>query len=165
MQVRSKVTLDGKALKALRDGLKAAGKAEVQVGVFAYDADRDDEGSDMSNADIGAVHEFGSKARNIPERSFLRMPTETKLPKELKRIGATIITKTIIEKGASEFLREVGQIAEGQIDEAFTTSGYGQWAPNSKRTERRKGSARPLIDTGKLRAAITSRVEKKGAKS
>lgn len=170
MNVRSKVTIDVKTLRTLKAGFAKAGHSEVQIGIFTQKNPRQTEGSthqskgDLDNADIGAVHEFGSKKAGIPGRSFLRMPTQTKLPVEMKRIGATVMTETIIEKGPTEFLREIGQIAEGQIDQAFTTSGYGQWAPNSKRTIARKGSARPLIDTSKLRAAVSSRVVAKGGK-
>lgn len=161
MHVRSKVTLDANALRALREGLAKTGRAEIQLGVFSSKNSRDDDGA-LGNADIGAVHEFGSKARNIPARSFLRMPMEAKMAKELKRLD---IAKSVMRIGPIETMREIGHIAEGEVDKAFTTSGYGTWAPNSIRTVARKGSARPLIDTGKLRAAITSRVEKKGAKS
>ena len=46
------------------------------------------------------------------------------------------------------------------INEAFETSGWGNWAPNSPLTIAQKGSAMPLIDTGKLRQSITYEVQK-----
>lgn len=45
------------------------------------------------------------------------------------------------------------------IQMEFSTSGFGKWEPNSEFTIKRKGSAMPLIDTGKLRGAITYEVE------
>lgn len=172
MRVTSKVTLDIKTLRSLKEGLKRAGNAEIQIGILGQKNARNTGGSTgnntgepMDNADIGALHEFGSKKANIPARSFLRMPTETKLPKEIKRLGPGTIAKNILARGAHETLREIGQIAEGEIDKAFATSGYGEWPANSPRTiARKKGGTSPLIDTGKLRRAISSRVVPKGAK-
>ena len=46
------------------------------------------------------------------------------------------------------------------VNEAFETSGWGEWLPNSPLTIAQKGSAMPLIDTGKLRQSITYEVEK-----
>ena len=171
MRVTSKVTLDVKNLRALKEGLKRAGNAEIQIGILGQKNARDTGGSThqskgaMDNADLGALHEFGSKKANIPARSFLRMPTETKLPAEIKRLGPGTIAKNILTRGAHETLREIGQIAEGEIDKAFATSGFGTWPDNSPRTiARKKGGNSPLIDTGKLRRAVSSRVVAKGGK-
>jgi hypothetical protein len=168
MRVKSKISIDVTALRALKAGFAKAGHSEIQLGIFTQKNPRQTEGSthqakgDLDNADIGAVHEFGSKKRNIPGRSFLRMPMQTKMGKELKRLN---IAKSVMRIGPTETLREIGQIAEGQVDQAFTSSGYGTWAPNSKRTiARKKGASRPLIDTSKLRAAVSSRVVAKGGK-
>ena len=46
------------------------------------------------------------------------------------------------------------------VNEAFETSGWGNWAENSPLTIAQKGSALPLINTGKLRQSITYEVEK-----
>ena len=45
------------------------------------------------------------------------------------------------------------------IQMEFSTSGFGEWAPNSPMTIENKGSAMPLIDKGRLRGAITYEVE------
>lgn len=49
--------------------------------------------------------------------------------------------------------KEVGQYLEDQTKRTFDISGPG-WAPNSPSTIEKKGSSKPLIDTGGLRGGI-----------
>ena len=48
------------------------------------------------------------------------------------------------------------------IQEAFSTGGFGEWQANSSLTIKNKGSAQPLVDTGRLSGAITYEVESNG---
>ena len=60
-------------LERLKGTLKALRGNHVQVGVFGHKTGRT-RGSDVTNAELGLIHEVGSSARNIPARSFLRFP-------------------------------------------------------------------------------------------
>ena len=158
----------------MKDQMALMQEDEIRIGILGSKNERESAKekkfigpapqSDITNAEIGAKQELGSRVERIPARSFLRMPMEEKMPEELEKIGGNRIFKKIMKKGALETLREIGMIAEGQIDKAFKSSGFGTWAPNSPYTQWLKKSSRPLIDTGKLRRAVTSVVEKKGAK-
>ena len=46
--------------------------------------------------------------------------------------------------------------AEGDMKK---TIGRGKFKPNSPKTIKRKGSAQPLIDTGRMRASISHKVK------
>ena len=56
----------------------------------------------------------------------------------------------------------IGASAVEQIQEAFQSEGFGEWKANSLFTIADKGSANPLVDTGKLRGAITYEVNENG---
>lgn len=148
----------------------------VQVGLFGDKAARKNEQAGMTNAEIGFVHEMGSVSRHIPRRSFL-LDTFTQhgdqLMKKLKPMVDTLFKTGKIE----EYLKEVGIACTNLVGEAFDTSGWGAWPPNAYRTLLQKlgGSlarrrqmaaevmfegathARPLVRTGQMQQAITSR--------
>lgn len=60
---------------------------------------------------------------------------------------------------ALEIAKSLGIAALEQIKEAFETEGFGEWQPNAPQTIAQKGSASPLIDTGRLRKSVTFEVE------
>lgn len=107
----------------------------------------------------------------IPARSWLQMPLERSQDLRAKIKEKTDLTKqdrellelTIQEYGEGGLLKElayaVGTSALEQIQEAFKTEGFGEWAENRPATIKAKGSDSPLIDTGRLRKAITYKVE------
>ena len=137
---------------------------KVKVGIIGSKAavKRKDE---LTNAQIGFIQEFGKltgKPR-IEPRSFIDMPLKLHLNdkiKEKKSLAKKEFEMALKEGKADEFVRKVGIVAEEVIQEAFETSGWGQWKPNAESTKRRKGSDKPLIDTGELRRSISSEVIK-----
>ena len=163
MSFHGKVTLKTGSLKSLQRQVALAGKAEVRVGIFAEKTSRD-EGGPLNNAEIGAVHELGSKSRNIPMRSFLRVPCLEDLPKTLAGKDGKALVKVMVATGTEAALENLGVMAEQAVDNAFTTSGRGRWPalkPATIRAKARrsaKGGDMPLFDTGKLAASITSSV-------
>jgi phage gpG-like protein len=130
-------------------------KHQVQVGIFGKKSGR--KKGEVTNAELGAIHEWGSFSRNIPPRSFLKMPISTKSEMIMKE--ATAGTKNLIGTGKIVLLlKRLGHACENVIEQAFDTSGFDSWDANKPETIRRKGSDSPLIDTGQLRRAIASRV-------
>lgn len=108
--------------------------------------------SNLTNADIGLVHEKGSPSRKIPRRSFLEMPMTTfalPLMRIKNELWAMVQAGTMSMKKAYKAL---GVVAEERIQEGFDSGGFGKW-PKPKY---RQGS--PLIDTAQLRKSISSMV-------
>lgn len=145
---------DFSKLENLLKGLKT--KMSVRVGVFQEATAPDGE----RVASYGADNEFGVPERRIPERSFIRMPIETKAGK----IAADVEKRKRdrIEQGNIRgIFEDIGLAAEAVIQEAFDTRGFGTWKENAEMTIEKKGSDAPLIDEGLLRRSITSKVVEK----
>lgn len=113
----------------------------------------------------------------IPTRSFLRMPLLSKDgKKEINKVVTSQLSadrelNKIAANADSELLENVanlvGLAALQRVQQAFQTSGFGNWAPISEFTKsRRKGdaSSEPLNDSGTLMESITVEVKKHGKK-
>ena len=146
---------------AILDGLKSLQKKQVYVGIPATTAEeRNDQvakilsskkvpkrfarrklslGGQINNAELVYIHTYGSSKMNIPARPIIE----------------AAITEETNKEAIAEELKLAGVEAENRVKGWFTNPKNG-WAPNSPRTVRRKGSSRPLIDTGALRQAIRS---------
>ena len=103
---------------------------------------------------------------HIPARSFLQMPLTKKnavineLKKQLDTHDLEYIISYFGKTGDLMTLAVMlGASAVEVVNEAFDTSGWGQWQPNSPLTIAMKGSANPLQDTGELQGKITFEVE------
>jgi hypothetical protein len=113
--------------------------------------------SDMTNADIGLVHEKGVKSLNIPRRSWLKTPLEDNLPEYFEKIGPEALELIITQQNVKNY-ETLGVVAEQIIQKGFETGGYGKWAPLKPMTIALKNSSAILIDTGQLRKSITHEV-------
>ncbi len=122
----------------------------IRIGIFGGKTRTD---TNLTNADIGSVMEFGSNTQQIPARSFLRMPIEFNKKKIIDKAFQELKSTDI-----SNVLTRVGLFIEGIIQKAFATRGFGNWADNTQSTIGKKGSSSPLIDTGQLRKSIASKV-------
>lgn len=100
--------------------------------------------------EVGAVHEFGSA--KVPARSFLRVPFEQKKGALEAFIQAEFQAVLELERPAEKALDRVGAAATNIAKGAFLEN---EWAPLKPATIAAKGSSRPLIDTGTLRASLT----------
>lgn len=110
--------------------------------------------TEITNASIGALHEFGDPARNIPIRSWLRMPIYLHL-EDKKDYLQLAMYKSFKDYDIKKFFVKIGIAGEAVVQEGFDTSGWGAWPP----PKYRDGS--PLIDTGQLRKSVTSAVAMK----
>jgi hypothetical protein len=107
----------------------------------------------------------------IPARSWLQKPIERsadlrkkiRQKAELTKEEISLAEEFIAEYGESGILKELAYAVATSsleiINEAFESSGFGEWQPNSPLTIREKGSAKPLIDEGRLRSAVTYDIE------
>lgn len=116
-------------------------------------------GKQLTNAEIGAVHEFGNSTH--PQRSFLRVPLMDRLNKELQDSGSfdkETLRDVIINGTVVPWLKKVAVVAEGIVAGAFDTGGYGKWA-QWKNPSYQNNTGNILVDTTQLRNSITSEVK------
>jgi hypothetical protein len=131
----------------------------VDVGILGQE--RAENG--MTLAGIGAVHEFGSPVQKIPERSFIRKPIQNRQHEIVYDVQGNAGHRMATGDVRGIF-KDIGIACEQQIQAAFDTSGFGGWSPLSENYKVRPSgkpvaeSSKPLIDTGALRKAITSKV-------
>lgn len=111
-----------------------------------------------------------TKTITIPARSFIyaSLSRSAEIRKKVKKLvysndSIETLEKLILQgdKGLLEVVASAIAIsAVEQIQDAFDTSGFGEWQQNHPYTIEKKGSAMPLIDTGRLRNSITFEIEK-----
>ena len=132
-------------IKQLIEQLKASGEKAVYVG-FPAEFNEGVEGSDNFNlASLAAVLEFGNE--RIPSRPFLR---QTLAENQNKYIDLFV---NLTGKGISveQVYEQIALIAQGDVQ---LNIAKGDWVANAKSTIKRKGSSKPLIDTGKMRQSV-----------
>ena len=150
-------TLNTKGLDKIIKAFKGK-MPEIRVGILGSSPRPDG----TSNALIGAVHEFGSPARNIPQRSFLRKPLTENLDKALQNNGLLrkqSLDMVFQEGNFDRFVSLIAQTAEQVVLESFEKSGPG-W-PAWKSPTYSNNTGQLLIDTNQLRNSITSEIVSK----
>lgn len=137
--------------KFIAAGKSLRARPHVRVGVLGNTAPRDGKGLD--NAELALVMEFGTRNGRIPARPFLGGTAERKNGEWLALLGKAIPKvlegKLTIERA----LALVGERAAADVKRTITSS--EGLAANAPSTIRRKGSSRPLIDTGRLLQSIS----------
>lgn len=147
-------------LSQLEDMLKKLGGEYVcRVGLIGSKGSEQHEGTELTNATVGLYNEFGTE--NIPVRSFLRLPLETKQRDIVQGMAKGKAQEAIKEGDIKRFYEIMGLKAVEIIQEAFSTQGYGNWPPNAPSTIKQKGSSSPLINTSQLRRSVDFDVVKK----
>jgi hypothetical protein len=111
---------------------------------------------DVTNAELLFIHTKGSPIRHIPARPVLEPAVAAQGNREpiARELAASV--KASLEGDRALALKKMQRAAMAGQNAArswFTDSRNG-WKPNAKSTIERKGSSRPLIDTGALRASI-----------
>ncbi len=126
---------------------------EVRIG-FQHGEASEDDGTDI--CDIAAWNELGTE--HIPSRPFLRKSVdenEGKINQFLQAEARSLASG----KTAETLLNEIGNFQKLLVQEKITE---GSFAPNAESTIRRKGSSRPLIDTGRMRQSVNYVIKRKG---
>jgi phage gpG-like protein len=138
----------------LRNARGGLGGRRVKVGVLASKGGMAKHTDTLTIIELAAIHEFGSPAAGIPERSFIRA-TLHKHRSELAALSQKLAGPMIRGKTSPDaVLKILGEWAVAKIRAEITT-GDGIPPPLKPRTIARKGSSRPLVDTGRLLGAIT----------
>jgi len=149
--ITARINIDP-AMKEMEKNLKELSKMSVAVGVLSG-AGTYKNGTEITT--IASVHEFGAPHKNIPQRSFLRVPfahEKIRLNKVIDKSFMALANGKISVKSAYDI---IGAEARNIVIKAFSTSGFGKWEGNSNITVAKKGSSKPLIDTGRLMQSIT----------
>lgn len=136
-------------LRALAD----LDKRSVEVGVLGEKAaEAAESGEGLTVSDVATINEFGL---GVPQRSFIRGYVDERRKDVLALLGrmATAVA-------AGKITAQVGYEALGlkiaaNIQERISA---GIEPANAPATIARKGSSKPLINTGQLRSAIAPRV-------
>ena len=131
----------------------------VDVGILGQERTEDG----LTLAGIGAVHEFGSPVRKIPERSFIRAPIRDH-QQEIAQAVRDNAGNRLAEGDVKGIFEDIGTVCAQQMQAAFDTSGDGKWAPLSENYKVRPSGqpvtdgSKPLHDTGDMRRSILSKV-------
>ena len=147
------------AAAKLRKSLAALARKRVLVGIPEDTTAR--RKGEMTNAALMYLHTHGSALQHIPPRPVIEpavQDAQNRAPvtQELGAAAQAILDEKPTE--AKQHLQKAGQLGANAAQRWFTNPANG-WPPNAPATVARKGSARPLIDTGQLRRAITYVVE------
>jgi hypothetical protein len=143
----------GEMFQKITEALDVLNKHEVMVGIPDGGGVREG-GDPVSNADLLFIHTNGSPVNGIPPRPVLSPAME----KNQDRISS-LLRKAIDQAldgdkvGVMAALENAGLGGQNVARKYFTDS--NDWKPNKDATIERKGSSRPLIDTGDMRKAIT----------
>lgn len=128
---------------------------KARVGILASKGgSAKQEGSDLSLVEIAAAHEFGTGDGHIPERSFLRSTFYVRVASELRHVIANLCT-AVIQRGVDPraAIGQLGAWGAAQVKNTITQTDIPP--PLAASTVARKGSSKPLVDTGQLLNAIT----------
>ncbi|MGD0039096.1 MAG: hypothetical protein ABSE84_01555 [Isosphaeraceae bacterium] len=153
------VTKRESGLKNFQNTLMELRKVEVLVGIPQATADRrvvKGKRTKINNAELLYIHTHGSPIRHIPPRPVIEPAIQASgnkqaIAKELKDAATAWMNRKPTE--AKRFLQRAGTEATNRCKAWFTDPRNG-WAPNAPSTIARKGSDRPLIDSGQLRRSI-----------
>jgi hypothetical protein len=145
--------LDTKKLDKILEAFKSPPVA--RVGVLGDHAARKE--GELTNAQIGAYHEFGTET--LPIRSFLRQPITNRLQQFLDKSNAFSkkAMDEVIKSGSLKvYVAKIGVVGEAVVAEAFRTGGFGDWEPSNMT---HKKNHETLVETQQLRNSITSDVK------
>ena len=107
--------------------------------------------------EIAATNEFGTD--KIPSRPFMRQTADHK-EGELKKFMEDRAVEAVHGRiTAEEAFTKIGVKTKGAIQQQIRD---GEFVPDSPQTIRRKGSDKPLIDTGRMRQSVDFFIEPKG---
>ena len=156
MIITSTVTRDNGLLDRIRLVARRY-TANVSVGYFGSDTHRPSITSGSPNpitmSSLAAIHELGL---GVPKRAFIEPSLQKNRAKYIKYVGRQITPIIRGRQSMNAAWQGLGLMAVADIQKYMVTAQFTPLAPS---TIARKGSSKPLIDTGQMRQAITYRVK------
>lgn len=144
-------TKDNGSAKVISASKKAA---KIEVGVLGPKAHSKHRGSEVTTADVAGFQEFGTET--IPKRPFVSgwfdAVGKAGLPAILKDAAKKFLAGQI---DGPKYVKLLGNYGVGGIQKLISA---GIKPALAESTIKRKGSSKPLIDTGVLRASVSFRV-------
>ena len=174
-------------LRGIQDAMKRLAEKEVLVGFPEDTTVREDEGIDgISNASLGYIHDNGDPMHNIPARPFMIPGIISAQEKITKRLGS-VCKQVLRDKNvltADQGLHQVGLTAAAALKMYISDGVPPPLADATLRARQRKGKsiakaatkelarraqgevpgidlAKPLIETGAMRNAISYVIRKR----
>lgn len=147
-------------------GVPAAGTAERSAQLLRMGGRRAKKAAKtnaVNNAEVLFLLSKGSPLRNQPPRPVLEPAVEAPDNKKIiaRELAGSVSASLKGDKdGALKGVQKAALAGQNSARAWFTNPSNG-WAPNALSTIARKGSDRPGIDTGALRAAIVGLVREK----
>jgi len=154
-KVIKKVDRFGSVLQSI-ESLK---RHDVLIGIPQAESSR--EGGAITNAELAYIHSKGSPKQGIPARPFLEpsiMANKDRIAEQQAKIIKDALAGNANVMHAD--MEKLGIRAQN-FAKGWFVNPLNEWAPNTPETIARKGSDKPLIDTGQLRNAITYVVREK----
>lgn len=150
MGIRDRWTPEG--IRLQRE-LEKLASMEVCIG-FQHGEASEEDGTDI--CDVAAWNELGTE--HMPSRPFLRKSVDENEDGIIdflqeKRDGL------IAGASAEQILKEIGLFQKDLVQEKITE---GDFTPDAPSTVRKKGSSKPLIDSGRMRQSVNYVIRKKG---
>ncbi len=131
----------------------------VAVGLFEESENEPD--SEYATVQVGAVHEFGCETAGknhnivIPQRSFLR-GTLDQMADKLNEIRSASLSEVFAHARTNKEV--LSQMGGALADACKKRIADGIEPANAASTIARKGSSKPLVNTGHLRSSIKFKV-------
>ena len=139
--------------ESIKQEIEKLRKMSVKVGIVeGYNISED--GANI--AEYAAYNEEGTE--NIPSRPFIRSWVDNN-QEQINRFMTSAFNSVVSGKStAKDAVKRIGEFAQSGIKKNIVKGGF---EPNAESTIRKKGSSKPLIDTGTMRDSIRYRVLKK----
>ncbi len=131
----------------------------IKVGVFERDGNEPHGDDELTVIEVAVFNEFGTDT--IPERSFLRAwfdENQDRCRVAVRKMLEAVITGKYTREQAMQL---VAQRFVGEIQRKIAS---GIPPANAPSTISKKGSDKPLINTGQLRSAISYEIDGKAGK-
>lgn len=151
-----------KYTETARDNFMSINDYAIEIGVISADTNRKSKINvkDITNAELMFIHEHGSPVNNIVARPVLgyslKWLSKTEWPKVYKRIRDGCFTQNWSKEDVKKELENMCIRVQNYARKIIYRSNL--LTKNKQSTIERKGSDRPLLDTGMLAKSITCRL-------
>lgn len=142
-------------LKGFLERFREIGKPKVYIGVPASKNGMHEGGINM--ATLLALHVLGAPSRGIPQRDPLRPPLINNAQRYTDLMAQGIKNALANSTDPNVVYEKIGIVASNDVKDYFVS---GSFKPLDQKTIDRKGSSKPLVDTGELRSSITYEIRK-----
>lgn len=151
------ITRDGARFRAEMNKLK---KLQVRVGYQNGKANKKDHNGEETDVDLCDVAMFNELGTSIaPSRPFMRQSVDKNADKINRFLKAQLQRIKSGQATAEDVMKAIGVFQKGLVQETIKN---GEFTPNAPATISKKGSSKPLIDTGQMRQSVNFVVCNKG---